>query len=371
MMKKIGIGFVGCGASQSMYGPALRYLDEGQAVAWVDVELQKAQDASTRYGGKAFTDYDEFLKCPGLDAVVIVSPPWLHLTQADAAAKAGKHVLCEKPMGRTVDECRQMIEAVEGRGKILMIGFMKRFSPWFLKIKTMIDSGELGEVFHVSVDWSWPQYALSGWRDKRENLGGLFFDHGSHTIDLCRWWLGEIETAYADVRILLEGREVEDFTQAIYKHQSGAISTHYNSRMTHRPLREAYLIEGSKATVTIECVGKWSFISPEPFVIRKYVQNQEQPIAIDIPWSWDLDEYVKSTWMYLGSLRHFCEAIISEKQPALCTGNDGLKSVEAINAAYISAWKKQVITLPLNETYEPEKIFESFAVESPKIPISR
>lgn len=170
------------------------------------------------------------------------------------------------------------------------------------------------------------------------------------------------------MRILLEGREVEDFTQAVYKHAGGAISTHYNSRMTHRPLREVYLIEGSKATVTLECVGKWSFVSLEPFVMKKYAGGWEQPISIDIQGSWDLDHYIESTWMYLGSLREFCRAIEKREQPGPGRGIDGLKSVEAINAAYLSAHRNAVIPLPLAEPYEAEKIFEQFARISPEIP---
>lgn len=349
-----------------MYGPAFPRLKEGRVTAWMDLDLSRAQNAAQKLGGKAYDRYEDVLADKDVDAVILVSPPWLHMPQAIQAFEAGKHVLCEKPMARTVDECRQMIEAAEKHKRTLMVAFMKRFNRSFKWIKEQIETGELGTIFEVKVDWSWPQYALGGWRDKRDNLGGLYFDHGSHTIDLCRWWLGEIESVGAEVRLLLEGREVEDFAQAVYRHSSGAISTHYNSRMTHRPLRECYVIEGSKATVTIECVNEWSFTNMDAFVVKKYVHGQ----CTVMPQGYfcNVDDAIDADWMYLNSLRYFCRTVLEGKKPEFNTGLDGLKAVEGINAAYLSSHKHQTLKLPLQEPYNPDEIFDTLLKKSPRIP---
>ena len=355
MGKQIGLGIAGCGASVQMYGPALRYLEGAQVVAWMDPLADKAQEAATRYGGQAYTDYAAFLAHPGLDAVILASPPWLHLPQARQAAEAGKHVLCEKPMARNVTECRALTEAVEGQGRILMVGFMKRFSPYFRKVKEMVDAGDLGELIEIRTEWGWPQYFLAGWRDKRDNLGGLFLDHGSHTIDLCRWWAGDILSASAEVRIHLQGREVEDYAQATYRHSSGCISTHYNSRLTHKPLRECYTIEGTKGALTLECRDKWSFNSLDPFVMKRYTLGREETITL--PGSPNIEDQVAQSWMYLGSLRYFVDCVQRGAKPAMCSGADGLAVIEAIDAAYIASSENRVVTLPLTEPYDLDALF--------------
>ncbi|MDZ4816632.1 MAG: Gfo/Idh/MocA family oxidoreductase [Verrucomicrobiota bacterium] len=365
-MKPLGLAIIGAGASQMMYGPAFTRLKEARPVAWVDPDKTRAESAASKFGGTAYAHFEEALAQKDVDAVVLVSPPWLHLPQAKAAFEAGKHVLCEKPMARSVAECQQMIDSSKTHDRLLMVAFMKRFNPALKYVKQQIDSGELGKVFEVKVEWSWPQYHLGGWRDKRQNLGGLFFDHGSHTIDLCRWWLGELESVSAEVRLLMQGREVEDFTQAVYRHKSGAISTHANSRMTHRPLRECYTIEGSKATLTLECINKWSFTSLEPFVVHKYVMGQ----ATRLPEGYfcSIDDAIESDWMYLNSLRYFCTSILENKPPEYNTGMDGLKAVEGINGAYMASHFNKTLALPLVDPYDPDLIFDALLAKSPLIP---
>lgn len=347
-----------------MYGPALRFIESAQIVAWMDPVIEKAKAAADRYGGKAYREYESFLSHPDLEAVVIVSPPWFHLSQATQAAKAGKHVLCEKPMARTVAECSAIIQSAELAKKILMVGFMKRFSPFFRRVKELIESGEVGEVLEIKSDWSWPQYALEPWRDKRINLGGLFLDHGSHTVDIARWWAGEIKSVSAEVRIQLIGREVEDYAQAVYRHAPGCISTHYNSRLTHRPLRESYTVEGSKATLVLECLGKWSYTAIDAFVLRKYVKGNVEEITPTPGVQINPEDHFAQQWMYRASLQYFLECILTNRQPECCTGADGRAAIEAINAAYIAADENRIVNLPLQDRYDPEAIFSRLAVKA-------
>lgn len=109
-------------------------------------ESLTTKSIAARICGLGFDGFD--LLC-GLDAVIIASPTWMHVSQAVQAADAGKHVLCEKPMARHIAECGQIIDACERGGVTLMVGLMKRFNPAFVTAKEMIESGELGEVFEV------------------------------------------------------------------------------------------------------------------------------------------------------------------------------------------------------------------------------
>ncbi len=364
------LGIVGCGSGATMYGPALRFLDQAEVVAWMDPVAEKAQAAARRYGGTPYLSYDPFLRHPGLEAVIIVSPPWFHLPQVQQAASAGLHVLCEKPMARTVAECDAMIGAVESANRILMIGFMKRFSTYFRTVKGLIDSGELGEVLEIRVDWSWPQYALEPWRDQRINLGGLFFDHGSHTIDLARWWAGDVSSVSAEVRIRLIGREVEDYAQVVCRHTTGCVSTHYNSRLTHRPLRESYTIEGSKATLVLECLGKWSYTALDAFSLKKYIRGRVEDITPTLGVLINPEDHFAQQWMYRGSLEYFLECIRTNRKPTQCTGEDGRAAIEVINAAYLASDQNRAVCLPLQEPYEPDAIFTRLARKASIVPDS-
>jgi predicted dehydrogenase len=367
----VKLGIAGCGSGVIMYGPALRFLEKAKIVAWADPIVEKAQGASRRYGGQAFADYDAFLGHPELDAVIIVTPPWLHLEQAQKAAAAGKHVLCEKPMARTVEECDAMIRTLGSAKKILMIGFMKRFSPYFRQVKELIEAGEVGEILEIKSDWSWPQYALEPWRDKRINLGGLFLDHGSHTIDLARWWAGEVTSVSAQVRIHLVGREVEDYAQAVYRHVSGCVSTHYNSRLTHRPLRESYTIEGSKATLVLECLGKWSYTAIDAFTLRKYTNGRVVDITPTPGVQVNPEDHFEQQYMYRASLGYFLDCVQANREPEYCTGVDGRAAIEAINAAYLAADENRVVNLPLKDPYDPEAIFNRLVDKSSILPTEK
>jgi UDP-N-acetyl-2-amino-2-deoxyglucuronate dehydrogenase len=360
--KKIGIGVVGCGSSIWMHGPALISQENARVVAWMDPEEKAARAATGQYGGETFTDFDRLLACRDVDALIIASPTWMHLPQCRQAAAAGKHVLCEKPMARDITECRQMAEACRIAGVTLMMGFMKRFNPAFIKAKEMIDSGELGEVFEIGCDWAWPQYFLAGWRDTLRGGGGLLQDHGSHTVDLCRWWTGDVASVSAEVRVKLEGREVEDYALVTCRHKSGCVSTHRHTRLTHQTLHERYQIEGSKATLVLECVGQWSPSQTYTFTLKRY--TSEEGVAgvcadILLQPQGGLDRQMREQYSYARQLRFFVDAIREGGEPGMCTAEDGLHAMEVVNAAYISSAENRTVVLPLEEGYDLAGVFRT------------
>lgn len=361
----INIGVAGCGASVWMHGPALARQDDARVVAWMDPQREAAEKAVAQYGGTAYTDYAALLAHPGLDAVIIASPSWLHVEQATLAAHAGKHVLCEKPMARTVAECQQIIDAC--RDVILMVAFMKRFDPALCQAQEMIAAGELGEIFEISSEWSWPQYVLGGWRDSRQTLGGLFQDHGSHTLDLCRWWAGDITSVYADVQMRLIGREVEDFAHVVCRHAGGCVSIHHQTRLTHQRLHENYRIEGSKATLALTCHNQWSATQMQPFTMTLYrnaggISSSAQDITPQTSWA-NFDRQLQEEYRYTRQLRYFVTCVREQRQPAFCRGVDGLAAIAGINAAYLSSAENRVIPLPLTEPVDLNAVFDRLAAQ--------
>ena len=140
-MNKVKLGIVGCGSTtRCMYGPIFKYLENGEFVAASDIEEEHARWAQNMYqANEIYTDRDQMLADANIDAVIVGTPVYSHLDDVIAIAESGKHVLCEKPMARTVAECDQMIQACEQNGVILMVAFMKRFNKCFLQAKKMIE----------------------------------------------------------------------------------------------------------------------------------------------------------------------------------------------------------------------------------------
>ncbi len=193
-MEKIRIGIVGCGGMAR--GHASRFsmiLDQVEVTATVDVLHERAQAVADLVPGSpaVATDYREILD--KVDAVLLVLPHHLHHPVAMECLAAGKHVLVEKPMANTEQECREMIEAARRNDRVLMVAYCMRFHPLVTKMKELIDSKAYGDVFQLSI-WTeqLTQYPPDHWASSASTLGGgQLFSHGCHYIDLMLWMLGK------------------------------------------------------------------------------------------------------------------------------------------------------------------------------------
>ncbi len=368
MDTRVKLGIVGCGpkGAQVMYAPILRFLEKGAVTALMDPDPSALDTMRAVCPGAAtYTSYDQFLQQADIDAVIIATPVHLHSSQAQQAAAAHKHVLCEKPMARTTAECDAMITACRDANVTLMLAFMKRFDKSFRLAKQLIDSGELGKVFQVRCEFAWhiPDEGDEGWRAKRVTWGGMFQDHGSHTIDLCRWWLGDVDTVYADVQIIRPEREVEDMAAAILRHSGGAVSIHQVTGATHKPLREYYLIDGDKGSLEMQYGPAWSYTAAAPFQMTLYQGgNRSRDVTpYNLP---NLDDELHAHSHYLLEIEAFCESILTRTPPP-SAGLDGRKAIEAINAAYLSSWRRETIHLPLTETPDLNDYFLNLFLSGP------
>lgn len=199
-MKPIGICVIGAGRAGMIHA---RNLGSGavsgaRLVALVEpLERVRCEGAKQLQLEQAYADYREALKDPKVDAVVVATPSENHCAVVIAAAQAGKHILCEKPMGMNAAECDAMIEAVEGAGVTLQIGFMRRFDAGFVAAKQQVDSGEIGRVVQVKSLTHGPTTPKPWMYDIRKSNGPLS-EVNSHDIDTVRWFSGsEFEEVYA------------------------------------------------------------------------------------------------------------------------------------------------------------------------------
>ena len=208
-MAKIGVGFVGCGGMGAALANGLSALDTAEAVACFDEVAETAKGFAEKTGTRACASYEELLADDAIQAVVVASPQFAHAANTVAAAKAGKHVFCEKPMAVTLEGCDAMIEACRTAGVKLMIGQVCRYHAVHGKVKELVASGELGKPVCMIVrriGGSWGGAYSQHWRLRREMSGGNLMEIHAHEIDFMRCVCGDVTAVYAAGGVYVDKR---------------------------------------------------------------------------------------------------------------------------------------------------------------------
>jgi predicted dehydrogenase len=243
---------------------------------------------------------------------------------------------------------------------------MKRFNKSLKLAKDVIDDGTLGDVFELRATWDNARTATSAaanYRHRRASGGGFLQEDGSHPVDVCRWWLGEVTQVTGHVMVVAANRfENEDVAGIVMKHASGAMSSLHITMLTHRTGMESYEVFGTHGTLLVE----WPFHSThtlEPAFVRVY-EKARSVTDLTLATSWNPHEELTMHWQYLNELRHFCECIIEDREPAV-GGADGRATVEILNGAYLSSRERRTVELPLAESPDLEALFEDLCSRSP------
>lgn len=193
--KKLKIGIIGCGGiANGKHMPSLAKLKNVEMAAFCDITLEKAQKAAKEYGvenSKVYIDYKELLKDKTIDIVHVCTPNKSHADVTVSALEAGKHVMCEKPMAKTVDGAKRMVEAAKFSGKKLTIGYQNRFRPDSQYLKNACERGDLGEIYFAKAH-ALRRRAVPTWGvflNEEEQGGGPLIDIGTHALDLTLWMM--------------------------------------------------------------------------------------------------------------------------------------------------------------------------------------
>ncbi|CAN5399412.1 Gfo/Idh/MocA family oxidoreductase [soil metagenome] len=195
----VGIALVGAGRAGMVHGRNFARLVPGaRVVAVADADSAAAQSAADELGAeKACADFGEAIAHPGVDAVLIASPTAFHCEIAVAAAEAGRHIFCEKPMAMDVGECDRMADSAARAGVVFQVGFMRRFDRGFVAAAERVAAGDIGEVVQVCSLTHGPSYPKPWMFDLAKSNGPLA-EVNSHDIDTLRWLAGsEITEVYA------------------------------------------------------------------------------------------------------------------------------------------------------------------------------
>jgi inositol 2-dehydrogenase len=225
----IKIGLIGAGRMGKVFAHTLAFnVSEADLIAVADTNAEAAEETAARFGAKNwYANYLALLNQKDIEAVVIASSTHTHVDIVKASAAAGKQVFCEKPLAMTLKDCDDSIAAAKAAGVRLMVGFMRRFDPSYLKAKNMIDEGMIGTpVMFKAVGRDPKRTSLEFAR--RENSGGLILDMGIHDFDLARWLMGsEVERTSSEGGCLVfpELKEVGDIDNAVIniKFVNGAV----------------------------------------------------------------------------------------------------------------------------------------------------
>jgi predicted dehydrogenase len=231
-MSRIRLGIIGCGDMQSAHQQIFQELaDKVVVTATADIDIEKARSAAHILGAEhAVSHYEDLF--PYVDAVLVVTPHDLHHEMGMKSFDAGKHVLMEKPMAVSEEECTTLINASEKSGKVLMVAYPMRYQPLVVKLKELIDQEYLGKVFHVGIFTEQLTQPPEGhWiRSAKQLGGGQFFSHGCHYIDLLLWFLGRPSTGiHIGTRLGTPWMEREGTSDAVITFESGAIGHHFGT----------------------------------------------------------------------------------------------------------------------------------------------
>jgi len=223
--KKIGWGVIGaCGIARRRTIPeGIVPAGNAKLVAVMDVDEKAVAEVGKEFKARATTDMQEVLGDPRIDAVYVATPNSLHKAAVIAAAKAGKHVLCEKPLANTTRDIKAMMAACKKARVKLGVGFMMRFNVYHQAIKEMIKKRVLGKPVMVRGQMScWYPPMKGVWRQKKSaGGGGPLPDMGSHVVDIMEMFFGKVRTVTAKTYNRVHNYEVEDTCVAIYEFASG------------------------------------------------------------------------------------------------------------------------------------------------------
>jgi len=341
--REIRFALVGCGRISGKHFESFRqHRESAELVAVCDIDKAALEHAVAETGAGGFNSLDTMLASGGFDTLVIATPSGLHADQGIKAAKAGYHVVTEKPMATRWADGRNLVKTCDQSGVELFVVKQNRRNSTLQLVKKAVSQKRFGRIYMVNVNvfWTRPQeyYDSAKWRGTWEFDGGALMNQASHYVDLLDWLIGPVESVQAYTATLERDIQVEDTGVVSIKWRSGALGSVNVTMLTYpKNFEGSITILGEKGTVrlggvAVNQVQHWEFSEPDPD-----------------------DELVEQASYETASVYGFghplyYENVIStlrgEAEPET-DGREGLNSLELLIAAYISARDGRRVSLPL------------------------
>ena len=318
----VRLGLIGLGYIGKVHLRNSKKLQNARLIAVADVSKNALKAAKATGVRRTFTNYEDLLRDPDVDGVIISLPTHLHLECARRAAEAGKHIFMEKPLARNVAEAEEIISAAKHHSVKLMVGYPLRFNDAFVKVKQEIDNGFLGDVevayatyigsgpfFHRAEGYA-PVPVPDWWFKKELTGGGAMVDLGSHMINLFRWYFGEVKDVQSHMGYRLN-MDFEDSAVCMIRFKSGTLGV-----------------------VSVGWFSQDYTLKADLFGSVKHCSVQHHPPNFLATAAQMLTLGTSKYYLpHLTELQHFTNCIINDTLPSP-TGQDGLRDLEAIFLAY-------------------------------------
>ena len=342
----VRVALVGCGRISRNHLDAIRSIEGLELAGVCDVRAERAREAGEQYGAPWFTDYAELLRAVACDAVAICTPSGLHPAHGVLAARAGRHVISEKPMAISLAGADELVRACDEAGVQLFVVKQNRLNPAIRLLRRAIDKGRFGRLYMLNstVRWTRPQeyYDQAPWRGTWEFDGGAFMNQASHYVDLIQWMGGPVESVVAKTATLARQIEAEDSGVAVLRFRSGALGTIEVTMLTYpRNLEGSITVLGERGSVKIggtavNRVEHWAFADYDDD--DKLVESAStNPPTV---YGFGHEGYYRNV---LGALRGSARPDID--------GREGRKSLELVLGIYASARTGRDVPLPLRDRF--------------------
>jgi len=336
----INWGVIGAGgiADRRTIPEGIMPCPDATLVAVQDVAEERVKAVAEKYGVKAvYTSEYDLLNDPNVQAVYIATPTHLHYSQVMAAAEAGKHVLCEKPLALTLPQCEEIVEECASRGVKLGINFMMRFHACHRALKQMVDAGDLGTLVMGRAELTcwYPPIPGAFRQDPELGGGGSFIDMGNHCVDLLEQFFGRVREVKCYTGNLVHDYATEDTAVAMLQFENGAIGVvDALFNVPDAAARNALEVYGSKGSVyAFGTIGQ-SSVGQLHAAVEKGDRGYDAGQKREETGEQIIEPAV--TNMYQAHIQAFCDAIANDT-PVPIPGEDGIWSHKVIDACYESA----------------------------------
>jgi UDP-N-acetyl-2-amino-2-deoxyglucuronate dehydrogenase len=340
--QRFRIAVTGCGRISRNHFEAIAKIPDFCLVGVCDTIEARAEEAGKANDVPWFTSHAKMLETIPCDVVTICTPSGLHPNHGIQAAKAGKHVICEKPMAISLTTADELVQACDDAGVHLFVVKQNRLNPPIQMLKRALDKGRFGRLYMVNttVRWTRPQeyYDQAPWRGTWEFDGGAFMNQASHYVDLVQWLMGPVESVMAKTATLARRIEAEDSGIAVLKFRNGALGVIEVTMLTYpRNLEGSITLLGETGTVKI---GGTAVNKVETWQFADY-DDDDKLI--------EKANYVPPNVYGLGHEGYYRNvvAVLHGKAQPDTDGRAGRKSLELILGIYESARTGHEVPLPL------------------------
>ena len=331
MKKKIGFGVIGTGNIAKFHAQCIDKIPNAKLLGVLSKTESRALDIAVNFRAPVFWEIEKLLSHPEIDVICVCNESGLHGATIAKIAKAGKHILCEKPLETTVEKIDRIAEVVKSTGIQLACVFQNRENPEYKKLKTFVESGSLGKILLCQTSINWyrpPTYYEGSWRGTKALDGGAaLINQGIHTIDLMLDLMGEVALVSGLVDTLHHQIEGEDVAVAALKFKSGALGTLSGGTALFPGEPESITIYGTLGNVVFRG-GK--IVSSTVSSIHKALTASDED-----PGSGASDPMAITDQFHIAAIEDFMDAIRHDRVPKVNI-DEAKKSVALINAIYQS-----------------------------------